>query len=187
MAAKPSFRREVTNLLHAVRGSTINSCLQCGTCSVSCPVATYMDKGPRLLIAMIQADMKDEVLSSNTFWYCASCYQCVVRCPADIDIADMMYALKRYSVWRGTYKKEMIGPKFEKNFMQMIMRTGKSYEPALAPAYMLSLGPKGLIQEGGMGSSLILKGRMPIIPARIKRIQNFRRMVQRIIPMGEPA
>ncbi len=187
MAPRRGFAREVNNLLQSVRGSSINSCLQCGTCSVSCPVARYMDKGPRLLIAMIKADLRDEVMASNTFWYCASCYQCVVRCPAGIDIADMMYALKRYSVWRGEYKQDMIGPKFERNFMQMIMRTGKSYEPALAPVYMLTLGPRGIIQEGEMGSLLLLKGRMPVLPSRIKRIKNFRRMVQRIIPMGAPA
>ena len=186
MTARPSFSREVNNLLASVRSSSLNACIQCGTCSITCPVARYMDKGPRLLIAMILADMKSEVLASNTFWYCASCYHCTVRCPAGIDIADMMYALKRYSVWRGLYNRDMIGPRFERNFMQMIMRTGKSYEPALAPVYMLSLGPKGIVQEGEMGTSLILKGRMPIIPSRIKRIKAFRRMVQRIIPMGAP-
>lgn len=184
MLTKISFTKEVTNLLHASKGSPVTTCIQCGTCSVSCPVARYMDHSPRLLIAMINADLKDEVLDSNTYWYCASCFNCTVRCPSDIDIADLMYGLKRYSVWHDRHREGLIGPQFSERFMQMIMRTGKSYEPALAPSYILKHGARGFIQEAEMGSTLILKGRMPIIPAKIKRIKNFRRMIKRIIPVG---
>jgi heterodisulfide reductase subunit C len=187
MAVKPTFSKEVTNLLYATKGSAVNECIQCGTCSVSCPVSDYMDHSPRLLIAMINADMKDEVLESNTFWYCASCFNCTVRCPADIDIADMMYGLKRYSMWHDRHPDDLIGPQFSERFMKMIMRTGKSYEPALAPSYILKYGARGFIQEAQMGTTLIMKGRMPIVPARIKRIKNFKNMIGRIIPVGGSA
>ena len=47
---------------------------------------------------MIEAGMKQDVLRSNTPWYCVSCYYCVVRCPQDVHITDLMYTLKRMAI-----------------------------------------------------------------------------------------
>ena len=33
-------------------------------------------------------------------------------------------------------------------------------------------------------TELMLKGRLPLLPPRIKRLDNFKRMIRRIIPMG---
>ena len=103
MADKLTFSDEISNLLHASHGKPLKSCIQCGTCSGTCPSMPFMDQSPRRLIAMINANMKDEVLASNTHWYCASCFHCTVRCPSEIDIAELMYALKRYSMWKNQY------------------------------------------------------------------------------------
>ncbi len=183
--AKPSFSDEITNLLHAAHGNPIHTCIQCGTCSGTCPVANYMDHTPRRIIGMIRSNLKDEVLASNTFWYCASCYHCTVRCPREIDIAGMMYALKRYSIWKNVYQEELVGPVFSEAFVKSIVRSGRSYEPILAPAYMFSLGVREFLQEAITATGLMLKGRVPVLPARIKRLENFRRMISRVIPVGE--
>jgi heterodisulfide reductase subunit C len=184
MAYVPGFSQEVSNLLYAAEGNPLRQCIQCGSCSGSCPAAPYMDHSPRRLIAMINAGFKEEVLASNTFWYCASCYQCTVRCPAGIDIAEAMYALKRYSLWKNKYKEGLIGPTFSEAFVKTIMRSGRSYEPLLAPAYIFSYGVKEFFQEAFTATTLMLKGRIPVLPARIKRLENFRRMIGRIIPLG---
>jgi len=184
LALKPTFSQEVANLLYASHSSPVQSCIQCGTCSATCPAVEFMDHTPRELIGMISADMKEEVLASNTYWTCASCYHCTVRCPAQIDIADVMYALKRYSIWRHQYAEDLIGPVFSSSFVKMIMRTGRSFEPVLAPSYIFKHGPRGVLDEGLMATSLLLKGRIPIMPAKIGRVDNFRRMVRRIIPVG---
>ncbi len=184
MPATPSFSKEVSNLLHATHGNPIHTCIQCGTCSGTCPAAEFMDHTPRELIAMIRANLKDEVLASNTFWYCASCYHCTVRCSRGIDIADMIYELKRYSIWKNHYREGLIGPVFSETFVKMILRSGRSYEPVLAPSYIFSYGVREFLQEAQTANSLMLKGRLPLLPPRIKRLENFRRMVGRIIPVG---
>jgi Fe-S oxidoreductase len=143
-----------------------------------------MDHTPRQIIAMINMGLKDQVLASNTFWYCASCYYCTVRCPQEINITELMYALKRYSIWKGSSQEGLIGPTFSEAFVKTIVRSGRSYEPILAPSYIFSFAPRELIQEVVGATELLLKGRMPIIPARIKRIDSFKRMIGRIIPMG---
>ena len=103
MVTKLTFSEEVSNLLHASHGEPLATCIQCGTCSGTCPVADFMDHTPRRLIGMINADLKEEVMESNTYWHCASCFHCTVRCPSEIDIAGLMYALKRYSIWKHQY------------------------------------------------------------------------------------
>jgi len=185
MMAKPAFSDEVSNLLYAAHGNPLKICIQCGTCSGTCPVAEFMDHTPRRLIAMINADLKDQVLASNTFWHCASCYHCTVRCPSGIDIAELMYALKRYSIWKNQHQEGLIGPVFSETFVKTIMKSGRSYEPILATSYLFSYGVQELLQEAQTATSLMLKGRLPLLPPRIKRLENFRRMVKRIIPLGE--
>jgi heterodisulfide reductase subunit C len=143
-----------------------------------------MDHTPRQLIAMINADLKEDVLASNTYWFCASCFHCNVRCPREIDIAAVMYAVKRYSMWHKTYPDELIGPTFSETFVKTIVRSGRSYEPVLAPTYLFSFGARDFLQEAQTATNLMLKGRIPVLPTRIKRLDNFKRMLNRIIPMG---
>ncbi|MBC8332634.1 MAG: 4Fe-4S dicluster domain-containing protein [Anaerolineae bacterium] len=184
MATKPTFSQEISNLLYASHGKPLKTCIQCGTCSGSCPVVDFMDQTPRRLIGMINADLKEDVLDCNTYWFCASCYQCTVRCPAQIDIADVMYAVKRYSIWHKTYRDDLVGPTFSETFVKTIVRSGRSYEPLLAPTYMFSMGIKEVLQEAHMATQMMLKGRMPVLPTKIKRLDNFKNMIRRIIPMG---
>ena len=185
--AKPSFSEEVANLMYAAKGNPLNACIQCGTCSGTCPSVEYMDHTPRRMIGMILADYKEEVLASNTFWYCASCFHCTVRCPSEIDIAGTMYALKRYSIWKHIHQEGLVGPIFSETFVKTILRSGRSYEPVMATSYLFSSGVKELIQEASMATGLMLKGRLPVLPPRIKRLDNFKRMIKKVIPLGEPS
>ncbi len=187
MTSKPTFSQEVANLLHASHGNPIQTCIQCGTCSGTCPSAPFMDYSPRKLIGLINANYRDEVLASNTFWYCASCYHCTVRCPKEIDIAGLMYALTRYSIWRNQYKEGLIGPVFSETFVKTIVKSGRSYEPVLATTYLFTFGLQKFIREAATATNLMLNGRIPILPSKIKRLKNFKRMIGRIIPLGGDA
>jgi len=66
----------------------------------------------------------------------------------------------------------------------MIVRTGRSFEPVLAPSYIFSFNMRGFLQEVQNATELMLKGRLPLLPARIKRLEKFRSVIGRIIPMG---
>ncbi len=187
MAKELSFSEEISNLLYAEGGNPVNTCIQCGTCAGTCPAVEFMDHTPRMLIGMIGANLKEEVLASNTYWSCASCYHCSVRCPAGIDITGLMYGLKRYSIWKHTYKEDLIGPEFSESFLKMIMRTGRSFEPVLAPTYVPKYGARDMIEEVRTASALFFKGRLPLLPKKIKRIDNLRQMVKRIFPLGGQA
>ncbi len=87
------FGEEITPHLEELR-----TCIQCGTCSASCPTAYAMDYTPRQLWKLIQLGLRDEVVNSRTFWLCTTCKACTVRCPRGIDLTETMLMLKRYAV-----------------------------------------------------------------------------------------
>lgn len=184
MAARVDFEAEIAHLLYAMKPNPVQACLQCGTCSAACPVASHMDHSPRQLIAMIRAGEKEAVLASNTCWACASCYECTARCPAGIDVARLMYGLKRYAIWRRRAAPALIAPEFSRRFMRMVTLTGRSWEPALAPSYLWRGGVRGVLEEGRMALALILRGRMPLWPRRIRHRRAFRAMLREILPTG---
>lgn len=93
--ASQSFDR---SFLEAVDpAALLRSCIQCGTCSATCPTAYAMDYSPRQLWRMVNLGMREQVLSSRTFWLCTTCKACQVRCPRGIDLMDAMITLKEYA------------------------------------------------------------------------------------------
>jgi len=148
-------------------GQALMECLQCGTCGGSCPSGQDMDATPRKLIAMLRAGMDDEVLSSNTPWYCVSCYYCAVRCPQQIPITDLMYTLKHIAIERGQYNKEAhVG--FSESFIDYVERYGRSFEFGLATRYNLTHHPFRMVGKAGLGFQMMQKGRLNATPDPIK-------------------
>ena len=94
-----SFSDEVT-CRHG--GETLTACYQCGTCASSCPVARLDSSfNPREIIKLSLLGKKDEVLSGNAIWLCTSCFNCQERCPQDVEIADVIYALRNIALEAG--------------------------------------------------------------------------------------
>lgn len=77
------------------------TCMQCGTCSASCPAAELMDYAPRQLWELVRLGLRDQVMNSRTFWLCTQCYACQVRCPRGIHISETMRNLREWAVANG--------------------------------------------------------------------------------------
>ena len=87
MVDELSFSYEMATSCMLHMGSRLRTACSAELVPGTCPAVEFMDHTPRQIIGMIRADLKQEVLASNTYWTCASCYHCTVGCPADIDIA----------------------------------------------------------------------------------------------------
>ncbi len=85
-----AFREKVEEL----SGENVDLCFQCGACSSGCPMTEEMDMLPSKIIRMVQLGM-EEALDSETIWVCSTCFNCEVRCPRGIDIANVMEALRQ--------------------------------------------------------------------------------------------
>ena len=164
-------------------GQRIVHCLQCGTCGGSCPNGADMQYTPRTLFAMINADRRDEVLSANTMWFCVSCYFCTSRCPQNIPITDIMYALKRISIAEGKYK-DTDAPALARTFTDLVERYGRSFELGLASRYYLFNKPLAMLRMGPMGLSMFTRGRMSLIPTRIRQVEQLQAIIQKAREIG---
>jgi heterodisulfide reductase subunit C len=125
-----------------------------------------MDHTPRMLFALIRAGMREEALSSNTPWICVSCYHCVVRCPQDVHIADVMYTLKSMAIQAMLFK-DSTAPDFSQTFVDMVETYGRSYEFGLATRHYLKHFPLRMPSMAPMGFGMLSKKRMDITPKRI--------------------
>jgi heterodisulfide reductase subunit C len=174
---------EDINLLKEVASRTagvsnLEMCIQCGTCGGSCPSAVDMDHTPRRLFAMLRAGMREEALKSNTPWICVSCYHCVVRCPQNVHIPDVMYALKDMAV-QAKLVKDSTAPDFSQTFVDMVEEYGRSFEMGLASRHYMKHFPLRLANMMPMGMGMLTKKRMNLAPTRIKNMKQLKAILKR--------
>lgn len=156
----------------------LGHCIQCGTCGGSCPSATAMDRTPRELFAMVRAELRADVLRSNTPWMCVSCYTCVVRCPQDVHIPDVMYAIKGIAA-RERAAPASTAPDFSRTFVENIHAFGRSYEVGLVARHYLRHFPLRLPGMASPGVSMVASGRMGLLPHRIRGRKGLRAILAR--------
>ena len=78
----------------------IRACINCGTCSGSCPSGRRTAIRTRSIIR--RALMGDEsVLEDVDIWLCSTCYYCYERCPRNIPVTDMIIKLRNIAVEEG--------------------------------------------------------------------------------------
>jgi len=164
-------------------GERIVHCLQCGSCGGSCPSGPDMQHTTRTLFALINANKREEVLRSNTMWYCVSCYLCTTRCPQKIPITEIMYGLKRMAIAEGM-ASESDAPALARTFTDMVERFGRSYEIGIATLYHGLTRPLAAMKMGKMGLAMFTRGRMNILPTKIKNVAQLQAIIKRAREIG---
>ena len=85
---------EFIRKIEEISGQLYRKCMQCGTCSGSCPMIAKMDVTPRNLVHMSILGLEERVMRANTVWLCASCHTCQVRCPRGLELPKIMEAIR---------------------------------------------------------------------------------------------
>ncbi|HUS93826.1 MAG TPA: 4Fe-4S dicluster domain-containing protein [Patescibacteria group bacterium] len=173
---KKSYLAEVVAATPGV--SRLEMCIQCGTCGGSCPSAKDMDHSPRQIFAMIHAGMKDDVLASNTPWYCVSCYFCTSRCPQEIHITDVMYTLKRMAIKANLYDDHTAAD-LSKTFVNQVENNGRSFELGLATRHYLRHQPMRLVGSATFGLEMLSKGRLDLTPHKIDGLDQLKAILKK--------
>ena len=119
-----------------------------------------MDLSPRQIIAMTRAGFKDEVLGCFTIWLCASCYACAVACPKQIQITDVMYALKRRAIQEGRHPKRFAVPVLAQEFYKQVWDRGRNSEGRLILSLYAKTHPMLLLRNVVLGLRLWMRGRI---------------------------
>ncbi len=155
----------------------LRPCYQCLKCTVGCPTAPYMDFAPNTILRMVQLGLKREVLESNSIWLCVSCETCGTRCPNEIDIGVLMDALREMALEEGYRAKEKAIVALHAAFMESIRRGGRVHEATMLMEYKLRSGDYWTDLIPGM--KLFLKGKIPLIPGRIRGMDSIREMYRK--------
>lgn len=145
-------------------GHLLRRCIQCGTCTASCPAAPAMDLSPRRMWRMVQLGLSHEVLQSKTIWLCSLCYQCQVRCPRGIPLTETITRLKERAV-REQAAKWPKSTLFYEVFNGVVRRYGRMREMEFMARYLMRADPLGAVNYAGLGLTLLARGKVhPELP-----------------------
>lgn len=164
-------------------GQDPGQCFQCMKCTGGCPFQFTMDYPPSQIMRMLQDGMVDEVLNSFTVWTCATCATCTTRCPRDIDIARLMDTLRVIAYQKGINQKGKNMHVFHTTFMNSVKSNGRLYEIGLALG--LNLGTGNLMQDTDIGLPMFLKGKIGILPHKIKGLNEVKKLYDYAKKIGE--
>lgn len=138
----------------------VRACIQCGTCTGSCPNAFAMDKTPRHLWRLLLLGEAAEIFRSKTFTLCSACYLCTLRCPRGLPLTGLMAGLKAEAARRGI-RRHRASTLFYDSFLANVRRNGRVQEVGLMMNYFTRLGHPGPpLANTRLGLKLMVKGKL---------------------------
>ncbi|MDD4874413.1 MAG: 4Fe-4S dicluster domain-containing protein [Dehalococcoidales bacterium] len=161
-------------------GEGVKVCMQCGTCTASCPSAKLWEYTPSEIIAMVRANLRDEVLSSSSMWACLSCYSCTVRCPRDVEPTNLFHILESLAVKYGYKPRNTNMPVMYNCFVNSIKKNGRVSEFGIMLGYYMSTNPFTALGMMPVAWKLLSHGRMPISAKRIKGRRDLIKIVGKL-------
>ncbi|HLB70867.1 MAG TPA: CoB--CoM heterodisulfide reductase subunit C [Candidatus Methanoperedens sp.] len=80
---------------------SVESCVQCGCCTGSCPSSRRTAFRTRKLFREMLLGFRDSVLEGDDLWLCTTCYTCYERCPRGVKTTDIIRVLRNMAVSQG--------------------------------------------------------------------------------------
>lgn len=120
--------RGIMEQVRKLSGVDVSACLQCKKCTNGCPVAGFTTPAPSEIIKRLQLGAGEELLASEIIWVCASCATCFSRCPMEINMAEVMDALRVLAEARGAARPAGNAPLMNRLLLGTIRRFGRTYD-----------------------------------------------------------
>jgi len=92
----------------------LKACINCGVCTAICPAAAFNNYDPRQIVDTMQHGNEAEIeqlLKSDTIWYCGECLSCKTRCPRGNTPGYIIQALRALSIESGYFIESVQGQK----------------------------------------------------------------------------
>lgn len=86
-------------------GESLEWCYSCGKCTAVCPVDIVGDYSPRKIHRKTQ--MGIDLFTSDDLWLCTTCMNCLRVCPKEVDMIQIMPAVREQAVLAGNVPDEL--------------------------------------------------------------------------------
>ncbi len=86
-------------------GESLRSCYQCAKCVPVCPVQQVGDYGPWKIFRKVQHG--SNLLDDPDLWLCTTCANCLRVCPKQVDMMQIMPAVREQAVLEGKMPNEL--------------------------------------------------------------------------------
>ena len=83
--------------VNGLSGQATQLCYHCHKCTAGCPAASAMEYGPDRVLRLIQFGQWERLLASRDIWLCLGCEMCGAHCPNEIEIGEVMIALREFA------------------------------------------------------------------------------------------
>lgn len=160
-------------------GGLLRRCIQCGTCTASCPAAPAMDLTPRQMWRLAQLGFQEQVLHSKMIWLCSLCYTCHVRCPRGIPLTETIVKLKQLALQEGIVEWPE-STAFYRAFNDVVRRYGRMRELEFMIRYFLATNPLAVLDYAGLGLALLLRGKVGVELPRLAGDGRLDRLLDRV-------
>ena len=85
---------------------SLGYCYQCGKCTGVCPVDTVGDYSPRKIFRRTQLGIS--LIDSPDLWLCTTCQNCLRVCPKEVNMIQIMPAVREQAVLEGKVPGELL-------------------------------------------------------------------------------
>ncbi|PWM42878.1 MAG: hypothetical protein DBX47_07695 [Clostridiales bacterium] len=102
-------QKELDRIVREVEGGEkIYTCIQCGSCSATCPGNAENKYSHRQFWRLLQLGNFEEIFGSENEWNCTTCGLCEARCPRGIPLTKIILRLREaYSDKKGTPENQV--------------------------------------------------------------------------------
>jgi Fe-S oxidoreductase len=95
-------------------GESLEWCYGCGKCIPVCPVDMVGEYGPRKMHRKVQTGV--DLLTDDDLWLCTTCGNCLRVCPKEVDMIQIMPAVREAAMTEGASVPGELQDVFEKTF-----------------------------------------------------------------------
>lgn len=116
---------EGLDAIRAIPGAeSLGNCYQCGKCTGVCPVDIVGDYSPRKIYRQVQIGI--DLTDSADLWLCTTCANCLRVCPKDVNMVEIMPAVRERAIALG----KNVPPELAKAFENTLRHGNPMGEPA---------------------------------------------------------
>lgn len=167
-------------IAHLAGDSSVATCQQCGACSAACPQIGCRQT-VRQVIQAVNSGLRSLALAADIVQACSVCGRCSEVCPEALEVAEIVYSLRRLSLGGGADQRAVLRDCFGQ--LAVLLETAAGGNGLAA---LLQQAPLALLAFGPLALSLVRGEKVQISPPKQVVLEEVRQIYHACLEMSEP-